>query len=155
MAATVIKVLKLIHCLIFFFPFDFFAHIGSPFPKKDVPKIYIKQLLFIGTHCSKLRNFEQKESDDIGHLPSTEWVAIITWSSNFSKFCERPDHDHISVTCVKPNGYSLFVASHTYVPGYRQGMNSVNICTITISPNLSNQYQYIISKGCKSNLTVP
>ena len=57
MAATVIKVLKLIYCLIFFFPFDFFTHIGSPFTKKGVPKINIKQLLFIGTHCSKLQNF--------------------------------------------------------------------------------------------------
>ena len=51
------------------------------------------------------------------HLQLTSWVAIITWSSHFQKFYQRPHHDHSSVLCFQPNGYSLFVASLTYVSG--------------------------------------
>ena len=99
-------------------------------------------------------------------LSPAGWEPIITLSPHYQKFYQRPNHH--SVTCVKPNGYNLSVASHTYVPEFiraydlwnyllntRNELNRyIYIITYTI---LSSTCQYIyfvfhFSKGCKYNV---
>ena len=58
-------------------------------------------------------------------------LALITRTSHFKKFYQIPNHS--IVTCVQLNGENLFVASHTYVPGYTRGfvvymVNKISYC---------------------------
>ena len=49
----------------------------------------------------------------------------------------------ISVTCVKPHSYTLFVASHTYVSGYTRDFEvhiAYNISCCLQAKNELNEY---------------
>ena len=97
-------------------------------------------------------------------------MNIITRSSDFLKFYQRPNPNN--VTGVQPKAYDLFVAHHKYVSVHlgpcsaydykiscclqaRKQLN--NIFTIFSGTNFSEQYyvyhfEIDISKGCKFNL---
>ena len=138
----------------------YFTHIKSHYFRWIVGQKSISIVYSLGSNCSKLWSYQAKESSDNKHMPSTGWVAIITWSFHFEKLNQRPNYNS-----VQPNGYASFVASHTYVSGYTrdfvehmiyknfycQGKRN-SIITLITSTYLSTIYFIFIdiSKGFQS-----
>ena len=77
------------------------------------------------------------------HLPPTGWFGIITWSSHFQKFNQRLYHDHNNVTCVQMKGYTLFVASHTYLSRYNRNFVVHMIFFIKSTGKKWTQWRYL------------
>ena len=71
-----------------------------------------------------------------------------SWLLLHDPLIQRPDRYYNIVTCVQPNDYNLFVASHTYVPSYIRDF-AVHIVYKTrkeqtyINDKHFNKYQYV------------
>ena len=74
-------------------------------------KIYSNQLLFTDTlfQALKISNERNLKILSIWH-PQAVWTLFHD-PPHFKKFYQKSDHDHNSVTCVQPNGYTFFLAS--------------------------------------------